>query len=148
MAAVASVAHDGGALLSVDATFATPVLQRPLESGADMRVHCAGAQVVAEFLAADPRVAYVAHPGLDSHPQHALAARTLDGGFGGMLAFAARGDPDTQNRFVAHLELITSAVSLGHDETLIVHVGAGGGTCGSRSGWRTRATWWPTWSGR
>ena len=192
VAAVASVAHDCGALLCVDATFATPVLQRPLESGADlvvhsltkyinghgdamggavigpaalverireeagvnvgatispfnawlimrgsvtlpmrMRAHCAGAQTVAEFLAqesngADPRVAYVAYPGLASHPQHALAARTLDGGFGGMLAFAVRGDPETQNRFVTHLELITSAVSLGHDETLIVHVGAGG----------------------
>lgn len=187
VAAVAAIAHKGGALLSVDATFATPVLQRPLELGADlvvhsltkyvnghgdamggaiigsaelvdrirleagvnvggtispfnawlimrgavtlpmrMRAHCAGAQVVAEFLDADPRVAYTAYPGLASHPQHALAARTLDGGFGGMLAFAVRGDPPTQNRFVAALDLITSAVSLGHDETLIVHVGTDG----------------------
>ncbi|MBW0091132.1 aminotransferase class I/II-fold pyridoxal phosphate-dependent enzyme [Pseudonocardia sp. KRD-184] len=194
VAAVAEVAHAGGALLSVDATFATPVLQRPLELGADlvvhsltkyvnghgdamggavigsaglverirleagvnagatispfnawlimrgavtlpmrMRAHCAGAQVVAEFLAQDPRVAYVAYPGLPDHPQHALAARTLDGGFGGMLAFAVRGDPGAQNRFVAALELITSAVSLGHDESLIVHVGTDG----------PRAAHWP-----
>lgn len=101
-----------------------------------MRAHCAGAQAVAEFLAEESnpeesnpeesRVAYVSYPGLASHPQHALAARTLDGGFGGMLAFAVRGDPATQNRFVAALRLITSAVSLGHDETLIVHVGSGG----------------------
>jgi methionine-gamma-lyase len=191
VAAVAELAHAAGALLSVDATFATPVLQRPLALGADvvvhsltkyinghgdamggaligggdagtalvtavreqamvnvggaispfnawlimrgsvtlpmrMRTHCANAQAVAEFLDQDPRVAYVAYPGLPSHPQHALAARTLDGGFGGMLAFAVEtcpdGDADTQNRFVAALRVITSAVSLGHDESLIVHV--------------------------
>jgi methionine-gamma-lyase len=187
VAAVAALAHAAGALLSVDATFATPVLQRPLALGADvvvhsltkyvnghgdamggavigagaagtalveavrreavvnvggaispfnawlimrgsvtlpmrMRAHCAGAQTVAEFLDRDPRVAYVAYPGLASHPQHALAARTLDGGFGGMLAFAVDGDADTQNRFVAALRVITSAVSLGHDESLVVHV--------------------------
>jgi cystathionine beta-lyase/cystathionine gamma-synthase len=87
-----------------------------------MRAHCENAQAVAEFLAADPRVAYVAYPGLPSHPQHALAARTLTGGFGGMLAFAVRGDRAAQNRFVSRLQVITSAVSLGHDETLIAHV--------------------------
>lgn len=43
-----------------------------------------------------------------------------------MLAFAVDGDPDTQNRFVAALKVITSAVSLGHDESLIVHVGTSG----------------------
>lgn len=46
------------------------------------------------------------------------------GGFGGMLAFAVRGDADAQNRFVAALRIVTSAVSLGHDESLIVHVAA------------------------
>ncbi|OZM81553.1 PLP-dependent aspartate aminotransferase family protein [Pseudonocardia sp. MH-G8] len=187
VAAVAELAHAAGALVSVDSTFATPVLQRPLALGADvvvhsltkyinghgdamggavvgggeagsalvdlirseamvnvggaispfnawlimrgsvtlpmrMRAHCANAMAVAEFLEHDSRIAYVAYPGLASHPQHELAARTLDGGFGGMLAFAVRGDPDTQNRFVAALRVITSAVSLGHDESLIVHV--------------------------
>jgi methionine-gamma-lyase len=43
-----------------------------------------------------------------------------------MMAFAVRGDADTQNRFVANLRMITSAVSLGHDESLIVHVGTDG----------------------
>ncbi|HEY9425273.1 MAG TPA: PLP-dependent transferase, partial [Microterricola sp.] len=77
------------------------------------------------FLDADPRVAYVSYPGLPTHPQHALAARQF-GGFGAMMAFAVRGDGDTQNRFVANLRVITSAVSLGHDESLIVHVGTEG----------------------
>ena len=184
--AVAAIAHAAGALCSVDATFATPVLQRPLELGVDlvvhsltkyvnghgdamggavigraelveriradamvdaggvispfnawlimrgsvtlpmrMRAHCAGAQVVAEFLEADPRIAYVAYPGLASHPQHELATRTLEGGYGGMLAFALDGGAELQNRFVAALRIVTSAVSLGHDETLVAHVAAG-----------------------
>jgi methionine-gamma-lyase len=50
----------------------------------------------------------------------------MPNGFGGMMAFAVKGDPETQNRFVANLRVITSAVSLGHDESLIVHVGTTG----------------------
>lgn len=89
--------------------------------------HQASALTLARFLADDPRVAFVAYPGLDSHPQHEVAVRQFGGrGFGGMLAFAVDGDPDTQNRFVAALKVITSAVSLGHDESLIVHVGTSG----------------------
>lgn len=88
-----------------------------------IRQHVESAQRVAEFLDSDPRVAYVYYPGLTSHPQHELATRVLPNGFGGMMAFAVNGDPATQNRFVSNLRVITSAVSLGHDETLIVHVG-------------------------
>ena len=86
--------------------------------------HLSTAQVVAEFLDRDPRVAFVAFPGLASHPQHELASRQFGGaGYGAVMAFAVRGGPELQNRFVASLRLITSAVSLGHDESLIVHVG-------------------------
>ncbi|MCS3878505.1 aminotransferase class V-fold PLP-dependent enzyme [Gordonia amarae] len=89
--------------------------------------HQATALSLARLLESDDRIAYVAYPGLASHPQHELAARQLGGrGFGGMMAFALRGDPATQNRFVSHLRVITSAVSLGHDESLIVHVGTDG----------------------
>ncbi|MGV9826647.1 trans-sulfuration enzyme family protein [Gordonia sp. NPDC003429] len=89
--------------------------------------HQSSAQAVAEFLDADPRVAFVAYPGLATHPQHELATKQFGGrGFGGMMALAVNGDPATQNRFVSHLRIITSAVSLGHDESLIVHVGTDG----------------------
>ncbi|MCU1444860.1 aminotransferase class I/II-fold pyridoxal phosphate-dependent enzyme [Cryobacterium sp.] len=91
-----------------------------------MRQHTESAQRVAEFLAGDPRVAYVAYPGLPGHPQHDTAVRQFGHGFGGMLAFAVAGDPATQNRFVGALRVITSAVSLGHDESLIVHVSGSG----------------------
>jgi len=47
-------------------------------------------------------------------------------GYGAVMAFAVKAEPEIQNRFVANLRLITSAVSLGHDESLIVHVGKAG----------------------
>ncbi|RKS93358.1 methionine-gamma-lyase [Microbacterium sp. AG790] len=93
-----------------------------------MRQHLASAQEIAAFLEGDPRVAFIRYPGLESHPEHALAERQFGGrGFGGMMAFAVDGDPDTQNRFVSRLRLITSGFSLGHDDSLIVHTGTGGG---------------------
>lgn len=96
-----------------------------------LKQHLSSAQQVAEFLERDPRVAYVYYPGLASHPQHAVANRQFGrDGYGGMMAFAVAGDSATQNRFVNNLRVITSAVSLGHDESLIVHVGPHG-----RGGW-------------
>lgn len=92
-----------------------------------LRQHFASARRVAEFLDSDPRVAFVAYPGLASHPGHDVARRQFGGSeFGGMMAFAVDGDPDTQNRFVAQLRLITSGFSLGHDDSLIVHTAAEG----------------------
>lgn len=92
-----------------------------------LRQHQNTAATLAQFLAEDERIAYVAYPGLASHPQHDLATRQFGGrGHGAMMAFAVRGDSATQNRFVSHLQIITSAVSLGHDESLIVHVGTDG----------------------
>jgi cystathionine beta-lyase/cystathionine gamma-synthase len=96
-----------------------------------LRQHVDSARQVAEFLENDPFVAYVYYPGLPSHPEHETAKRQFgDYGFGGMIAFAVDGDADAQNRFVSNLKVITSAVSLGHDESLIVHVGPEG-----RGGW-------------
>ena len=92
-----------------------------------LRQHFTSAQRIAEFLDADRRVAFVAYPGLASHPGHDVARRQFGGQeFGGMMAFALDGDPDTQNRFVANLRLITSGFSLGHDDSLIVHTAADG----------------------
>ncbi|WP_035719671.1 trans-sulfuration enzyme family protein [Gordonia shandongensis] len=102
-----------------------------------LRQHQETALELARFLEADDRIAYVAYPGLESHPQHELARRQFGdpgrgvGGYGGIMAFALkpRDGEDTaelQNRFVNDLRVITSAVSVGHDESLIVHVGTSG----------------------
>lgn len=82
---------------------------------------CSTAQRIAEFLAADPRVAHTTYPGLDTHKQHVLAAAQLSDGYGGIVSFAIAGSHHDRVRFINDLRVITSAVSLGHDETLIAY---------------------------
>jgi len=181
IAATAEIAHVHGARVVVDNTFATPVLQRPLEHGADvvvhsttkyinghgtviggavvsndvvlmeeriaslirfiggvpspfdcwltnlglktlplrMREHSANAMLVARFLERHPGVASTMYPGLESHPQHALATRQMDG-YGAMIAFDL-GSYGAAARFLDRIELCTLAVSLGNIDTLVEH---------------------------
>jgi cystathionine beta-lyase/cystathionine gamma-synthase len=180
VAACADVAHQRGALLAVDSTFATPVLTRPLELGADVVMHSAtkylgghsdilgGALVVrdktlferlyfvqnatgavlgpfesflcsrgiktlelrvreqsrtamalAEWLRKQPQVSRVLYPGLADHPNHALAARQMEGGFGAMLSFEAKAGFAAAKKFVESTKLFQLAVSLGAVESLI-----------------------------
>lgn len=180
LAAIADVAHEGGALLGVDNTFCSPYLQTPLGLGADvvahsttkylnghsdsvggalvlddddlaeelyllqrvmlgnqmppfdayltlrgtktlpmrMRAHEANAQVIAEFLADHDLVRRVHYPGLESHPQHDLAARQQSG-FGGVLSFELAGDLADAKQFLESLRTFTLAVSLGGVESLV-----------------------------
>lgn len=182
--AIAGIAHENGALLSVDNTFASPYNQRPIELGADfcvesltkyinghgdamggaiigqkkyldviraqaqvnlggtispfnawlimrgavtlplrMKQHNENAMKVAQYLETVKGVSFVAYPGLESHAGHETARQQMHPGFGGVLSFGLHADHDTYNRFVSHLKVITSAVSLGHDESLIVFLG-------------------------
>ncbi|MCX6020601.1 MAG: aminotransferase class I/II-fold pyridoxal phosphate-dependent enzyme [Chloroflexi bacterium] len=179
--ALATVAHQRGALLLVDNTLATPILCRPLEFGADVAIHSitkylaghddvvagvtlgpagviAGcralntlmgatlgpfdawlalrgvktlairmrqigrtAQTLAERLAASPKVQRVIYPGLPAHPQHALGRELLPHGAGGILSFELAGGRPTVARFLAALEGIPLAPSLGGVATTITH---------------------------
>lgn len=83
----------------------------------------ANALTLARWLEAQPQVERVHYPGLESHPQHALARRQMKGG-GPVIAFAVKGGYEATSRFVAALELPTHAVSLGGVESLIVHTAA------------------------
>lgn len=88
-----------------------------------MRQHNDNALKVARWLEVQPSVSFVAYPGLESHKGHKIAKKQMSPGFGGVLSFGLRADHDTHNRFVSHLKVITSAVSLGHDASLIVFLG-------------------------
>ena len=184
IAAIAQIAHEGGAWLSVDNTFASPYNQRPIELGADfsvesltkyinghgdamggaiigkkeyldeiraqaqvnlgatispfnawlimrgsvtlplrMKQHNENAMAVAKWLQKQEQVSFVAYPGLESDPGHETAKKQMAPGFGGVMSFGLKGDHDMHNRFVSYLKVITSAVSLGHDESLIVFLG-------------------------
>jgi methionine-gamma-lyase len=88
-----------------------------------MRQHNDNALKVAQWLEAQPCVSFVAYPGLPSNKGHEIAKKQMAPGYGGVLSFGLKADHDTHNRFVAQLKVITSAVSLGHDESLIVFLG-------------------------
>jgi O-succinylhomoserine sulfhydrylase len=185
--ALADLAHGAGALLAVDNCFCTPVLQRPVEFGADFVIHsgtkyldgqgrvmagalcgsakwvndvfapivrtagmtlaafnawvvlkgletldirmkaqCANALQVARFLEQHPAVTRVYYPGLESHPQHALAMRQQSGLGGAVVSFDVKGsDPATlrANAFkvIDSTEVLSIATNLGDTKTIISH---------------------------
>lgn len=75
---------------------------------------------LAQWLDAHPAVRRVRYPGLAGHPNHALAARQMTGGFGGLLSFELA-DAEAARAAVGRLALIKRATSLGGVETLIEH---------------------------
>lgn len=78
----------------------------------------ASAMKIARFLAQHAAVAQVNYPGLESHPQHAIARRQMTGGFGGVLSFSLRGDYETVKTFLPRLRLVHRAANLGSVETV------------------------------
>ncbi|KAI8065778.1 Cys/Met metabolism PLP-dependent enzyme-domain-containing protein [Gongronella butleri] len=82
-----------------------------------MEQHARNAHALATFLDAHDRVDAVIYPGHASHPQHELAKKQQSG-FGGMLAFRLRSEPDLA-RMLERLQLIELAESLGGVHTLV-----------------------------
>ena len=178
IAKLASLAHDAGALLSVDNTFASPFNQRPLELGADftvhsstkylnghsdvigglialrdpelteellfirkssgavpgpmdcwltlrgiktlhvrMRQHNANGLAIARYLENHPDVDKVYYPGLESHPQYALAVEQMNG-FTGMVSVDV-GTLERAKALTEQLSIFSLAESLGGVESLI-----------------------------
>lgn len=178
---VAELAHAAGATVVVDNVFATPMLQRPLDFGADVVVysatkhidgqgrtmggailsseafikdhlqmfyrhtgpsmspfnawvmlkgletldlrverHCANALAVASFLEQQPGVTRVLYPGLESHPQAALAKRQMKGG-SSLVAFEVEGGKARAFRLLNALEVIDISNNLGDAKSLVTH---------------------------
>ena len=113
-----AVHHVGGAISPFNAWL---IMRGSITLPLRLERHCRNALAVAELLASDRRVAHVSYPGLVDDPDHARAAMQLTGGFGGVVSFALAGTHEDRVRFVNDLRLITSAVSLGHDESLIAY---------------------------
>jgi len=182
IAAVAAIAHRHGLTVVVDNTFASPILQRPLQLGADivvhsatkylnghsdmvggiavvgdnaelaeqlaflqnsigavqgpfdsflalrglktlhlrMKAHCENALALAQWLETHPAIEKVIYPGLQSHPQHELASRQMQG-YGGIVSIVLKGGFDAARRFCENTKLFTLAESLGGVESLVNH---------------------------
>jgi cystathionine beta-lyase/cystathionine gamma-synthase len=181
--ALADLAHRHDCRLIVDNTFATPVLTKPLELGADVvmesltkmigghsdvtlgliagkdagdllpavtatssiwgfapnpfdcwladrglatlairtKAACVNALALAEWLTEQPGVSQVLYPGLKKHPDHSLASRILQGGFGHMLCFELAGGRGAVNAFMRGASGIPFSPSLGHTLTTVSH---------------------------
>jgi O-acetylhomoserine (thiol)-lyase len=85
--------------------------------------HLANARVVAEWLAADPRVAYVTWAGLEEHPHHARAAKYLPLGPGSVFAFGVKADDGrvAGERLIENLQLASHLANIGDARTLVIH---------------------------
>lgn len=77
------------------------------------------AQKIAEWLEKREGVTFVSYPGLSSHPGHETAVKQMKNGYGGVISFGLNTDDKTVEHFCAALKVVTFAVSLGHDESLI-----------------------------
>jgi cystathionine gamma-lyase len=183
--AIAAICRERGIISVCDNTFASPIVQRPIEAGIDIVVHsttkfmnghsdviggiavvggqphqgawgeqlgflqnsvgaiqgpfdsflvlrgiktlalrlerhCSNALELARWLERAPKVAKVFYPGLESHPQHALARRQMNG-FGGIISIELATDLAGARRFLERCEVFTLAESLGGVESLIEH---------------------------
>ena len=83
--------------------------------------HCENAQRVAEFLAADPRVAWVNYSGLKDNDNYELAQKYLPNGSCGVLAFGLKGDRATAVKFMDALRLIAIVTHVADARTCVLH---------------------------
>lgn len=83
-----------------------------------MKKHSENAMKIAQFLESHPKIEFVRYPGLKSHPQHEIAKKQMTG-FSGMMNFGIKTDIAGYFDFLKNMNVITHAVCLGHDESLI-----------------------------
>ena len=89
--------------------------------GIRMKAHNENALEVARWLEDRSCVSRVLYPGLISHPQHELAARQMNGRFGGMVTFFVDGDLSRTKQVLERFQVFTLAESLGGVESLVNH---------------------------
>jgi O-acetylhomoserine (thiol)-lyase len=86
-----------------------------------MERHVENAAAVAQFLRADPRVAWVDYVGFPDSPYHALAQKYLDGRAPSLLTFGVEGGLREAKAFYDALKLVKRLVNIGDTRTLCCH---------------------------
>jgi len=90
-----------------------------------MARHVENAMATAEFLVGADEVAWVTYPGLESHPDHALARSLLPDGAGAIVTFGIK--PGTEGprragaKFIEALELFSHLANVGDAKSLVIH---------------------------
>ena len=83
--------------------------------------HCENAQRVAEFLHADPRVAWVRYCGLAGDVDYELGRKYLPNGSCGVMSFGLKGDRDTAVKFMDSLQLVNIATHVADARSCVLH---------------------------
>ncbi len=86
-----------------------------------MQRHCDNALAVAHYLEQHPKVAWVAYPGLDTHPTKANADRYLENGYGGVVVFGVKGGLEAGRRLIDSVRLFSHLANVGDAKSLIIH---------------------------
>jgi cystathionine gamma-synthase len=86
-----------------------------------VRTAAAAAQSIAEHFSGHARVSHVLYPGLRNFPGHAVAARQMKGGFGGMLSLRIKAGEAAAIATAANVRIWKRATSIGGVESLIEH---------------------------
>ena len=82
---------------------------------------CANALAIAHQFHRHPKLSHVLYPGLPAHPGHAVAAKQMSGGYGGMMSLRLKAGEDAAKSFTAKLRVFKQATSLGSVESLAEH---------------------------
>jgi O-succinylhomoserine sulfhydrylase len=85
-----------------------------------MRAHCDNALEIARWLEQQPQVTRVFHPGLESHPQHALASRQQQG-YGGIVSFEVAGGKGPAWLLIDAMQVFSITANLGDTKSTITH---------------------------
>ena len=86
-----------------------------------IRKHCDNAQRVAEFLAADPHVAWVHYCGLEGDEYYELGKKYLPNGSCGVMSLGLKGDRDTAVKFMDSLKLVNIATHVADARSCVLH---------------------------
>ncbi len=119
MRARAEGLRDFGACLSP--THAFHLLQGVETLPLRMDRHIANTAAILAFLQKNEAVAWVNHPSLDTHPDHALAARLLPKGAGSIVCFGIKGGRAAGRKFIESLSLASHLANVGDAKTLVIH---------------------------
>lgn len=105
----------------ITSTFDSYLILRSLKTlSLRMERHCKNALLLAKELTNHKKIDNVIYPGLDSHPQHELAKKQMNG-FGGIISIEISGGLDASREFLEKTKIFSLAESLGGVESLIEH---------------------------
>ena len=83
--------------------------------------HSENALAIARWLKKHPLVQWVTYPGLEDNPNHAVAAKYLQKGFGGLVGFGVKGGLEAGKKFINSVELLSHVANIGDAKSLVIH---------------------------